>query len=353
MTIKLSDLGNNDINNRNYRLKSGSVSLDGHSLLQVMNAADAQSGEIDLATIPAVEIDRPRGRPIRISGDDVRDPGAFSDGPPMFYEDNGATVFVMPGSSGSAGSRFRFVGAPVGISVSGAAGYEVNLSASRKKIKVGQQVSFAATVTGRKASEQLTFRWNFNDGSVRTTSKENVTHTFRVDGAFAVVLTVKGPSGEAQDSVLIEVGKVPKANPKQEQDTNPQSQIPDGNSGTGGYGGGGGGYGSGFGNGYGTSGTGSGADPAPVSPSALPESEPEPDEASDGLVQVQGRLVDPLIGAPVVPSEAQTMESANPAPSGTEQGGFGVPGAALTLVGVGLLLGFGVFAELRVFSRLY
>ena len=49
----------------------------------------------------------------------------------------------------------------------------------------------------------------------------------------------------------------------------------------------------------------------------------------------------------------QVPESVDPAPSGTEQGGFGIPGEAWAMAGVGLLLGLGSFAELRIFSRLY
>jgi hypothetical protein len=68
---------------------------------------------------------------------------------------------------------------------------------------------------------------------------------------------------------------------------------------------------------------------------------------------VAGQLVDPETGTVITPADPQAVESADPAPSGTEQGGFGIPGAAWTLAGVGLLMGLGVFAELRVFSRIY
>ncbi len=74
----------------------------------------------------------------------------------------------------------------------------------------------------------------------------------------------------------------------------------------------------------------------------------------DGLVEVTGEVVDPVsVGTPVSPDQSQVPESVDPAPSGTEQGGFGIPGEAWALAGVGLLLGLGGFAELRVFSRLY
>jgi len=364
VTIKLSELGNNDINNRNYRLKSGSVSISGHSLLQVMNAADAQSAEINLATIPAIEIDRPSasGGPIRISGRDVRNPAAFSDGPPVFYEDNGATVFVMPGSGSGAGSRYRFVFTPVGISISSGASYEVNLSASRTRIKVGQEVSFNASVTGQDGGEPLSFRWRFGDGAVRATARGRVSHTFRKDGAFPVIVDVTGASGAGQSGILIEVGKVekpkPKPKPKPDEANGSASQNPDGNGGTGGSGGGGGGFGSGFGSGSGSSGSGTGSGPsvsvpAPRAPGPQ-DPQPKPDATpDDGLVEVQGQLVDPRTATVVPRADAPTVESANPAPSGTEQGGFGIPGAAWTLAGVGLLMGLGAFAELRVFSRIY
>lgn len=358
VTVKLSELGTNDINNRNYRLKSGPMGISGHSLLQVMNAADAQSDEINLATIPAIEIDRPSGGPIRISGKDVRNPSAFSDGPPVFYEDNGATVFVMPGSGGGAGSRFRFVGAPVGISISSGASYGVNLSASRTRVKVGQEVSFNVSVTGQDGGETLSFRWRFGDGTVRTTARGRVTHTFRTDGAFPVIVEVTGASGTGQSGILIEVGKVEKPKPKPDEANGLASQNPDGNGGTGGSGGGEGGFGSGFGSGSGSSGSGTGSGP-PASVAAPPAAEPQDPEPKpdatpdDGLIEVQGRLVDSQTSTVVSPADASAVESANPAPSGTEQGGFGIPGAAWTLAGVGLLMGLGAFAELRVFSRLY
>lgn len=358
VTVKLSELGNNDINNRVYRLSSGAVTISGHSLLKVMNAAAAASDEIDLTTIPAIEIDRPSGNPIRISGDDMRNPAAFSDGPPVFYEDNGATVFVMPGKGGATGNRFRFVGAPVGISIASGASYVVDLSASRTKVRVGQKVSFSASVSGQAGGESLSFRWRFGDGTVRTTSRGRVSHRFQKSGAFPVIVDVSGASGAGQDGTLIEVGKVdrPDPKPKPDQDGNPEPPANEGNGGTGGFGGGGGGFGGGFGDGSGSfgPGTGGGAPEISMPPAAQKPPEPStPATPDDGLVEVAGQLVDPEATATVTPVDPDAVESTDPAPPGTEQGGFGVPGTAWTLMGVGLLMGLGMFAELRVFSRLY
>ena len=84
-----------------------------------------------------------------------------------------------------------------------------------------------------------------------------------------------------------------------------------------------------------------------------PAAQPKPPEPStpatpdDGLVEVAGQLVDPEAVAAVTPVDPDAVESTDPAPPGTEQGGFGVPGTAWTLMGVGLLIGLGMFAELR------
>jgi PKD repeat protein len=359
VTIRLSDLGGNDINNRPYRLNSGTATISGHSLEQVMKAADEQSEDIDLATIPAVEIDRPRGGTVRITRDEILNDSAFSDGPPVFYEDNGDTVFVMPGRGTGVGSQYRFRLAPVGITVDSGSSFDVRLTASQTKVKVGQQVAFTATVSGQEGGESLTFNWSFGDGSSRTTAAPRVSHTFRKDGAFSVIVNVTGQSGSGQTGIRVEVGEVKEAKPRPapNESGGPATDNADANGGTGGSGGGSGGFGQGFGGGSGSFGTGTGSGPAtgstPGTPApAAPEPAPGADPA-DGLEQVQGQLVDPVTGEVVPPASAEVVESADPAPSGTEQGGFGVPGAAWTLAGVGLLIGLGAFAELRVFSRLY
>ncbi len=365
VTVRLGELGTNDINNRQYRLRSGQVTISGHSLLQVMNRADAESDWFDLETVPSISIDRPSGSPVTISGDDVRDPGAFPDGPPVFYEDNGATVFVMPGATaGSSGNRFRFEQAPIGITIGSGTTYGVDLSASSTKVKVGQKVSFRAKVSGQDEGESLSFTWTFGDGSTRTTGVARITHAFSRKGNFSVIVDVTGDSGSGQSGIAIEVGATDK---KQEKDRNEDDGQQGGNEGSGGQAGGGGGLGDGFGTGTGTFGTGAGAglpdgfasplQPATPVPLPAPDADPRPerdDPVDDGLAEVRGELVEPAGAATVVsPDQAQVPESVDPAPSGTEQGGFGIPGEAWAMAGVGLLLGLGSFAELRIFSRLY
>lgn len=360
VTVRLSELGDNDINNRTYELRSGPVTISGHSLLQVMNAADAESQEIDVATIPSITLDRPGGGRITISGDDLRDPAAFPDGPPVFYEDNGATVLVMPGSSvGSTGVRYRFTFAPAGVSVGSSASYTISLSASKTKVKVGQKVSFAAKVTGQEKGETLTYAWSFGDGKSLTTKAGKAGHTFGRKGGYSVILDVTGASGNGQSGILIEVGE---ARREADDDRKPDETNPPGNGGTGetadtggaGYGYGTGGYGPGTGSGL-PGGFTAPAEPAPSVPAPKPDPEPkERRPVDDGLTEVRGRLVDPVAGTTeVVPGDPQVVESADPVAPGSEQGGLGIPREAWAMAGVGLLLGLGGFAELRVFSRLY
>ncbi len=324
VTVKLNELGANDINNREYRLKDGPVTISGHSLRQIMVKADAESEAIDLETIPSVTIEPSveegsggtSGRPIRISGDDVRDPEAFPDGPPVFYEDNGATVFVMPGTtSGASGSRARYANVAVGIKVN-TADFDVELSASRNQVKVGQKVTFRAKVSGQEVGENLSFSWNFNDGGIRTTTAGRTGHTFTSKGSYPVILNVTGLFGSGRSGILIEVDGT-------DEEKDPEKK-PEGNEGTGGENGGSGGTGDGFGGGTGGFGTGTGTGfpgvvPGPVTPAApapaiqtpapapQPEPEPEPDPpVDDGLVEVQGELVDPLGSAAVVGPERCT-----------------------------------------------
>jgi hypothetical protein len=360
VTVKLSDLGGNDINNRSYRLASGPVTISGHSLLRIMEAADAESDAIDVDTIPAIEIDRPSGAPVTISGEEMRNPSAFRDGPPVFYEDNGATVFVMPGRGNANGNRYRFTFAPVGITIQTGTSFEVGISASRTRIKAGESVRFTATVSGQPQGERLTYTWSFGDGTTRTTSTGRIDHTFTDDGEFPVVVEVSGASGSGQSGVLVTVGKADKKPERKPEgnDGNNGAGNPDGSGGTGGGSGGSGSGGSGFGSGSGGTGSGptspppSGDSPDPVQPPAADREKPRDQARADGLETVTGQLIDPASGAPVTVSP-QVIEQADPAPESSEQGGFGVPGAALTLAGVALLLGLGGFAELRIFSRLY
>ena len=282
VTVKLNELGTNDINNREYRLQSGQVTISGHSLRQVMERASSESEAIDFETIPSITIDRPSGKPITISGDDMRNPDAFPDGPPVFYEDNGATVFVMPGATeGSSGNRYRFAQAPVGISVGSGVVFEVELSASRTKAKVGQKVTFTASVTGQGAGESLSFDWNFNDGKSRKTTSGKVSHTFTSKGSFAVILDVSGNSGSGQSGILIEVEA------DKEKKKNDSEKQPDGNEGSGGQNGGigGTGIGDGFGTGTGGFGTGTGSGfpgvlPGPAVPFAPSAPSPVPGTAA-------------------------------------------------------------------------
>ena len=352
VTVRLADLGGTDIN-RIYTLGAGPTQISGHSLSKVMSEADAESAEIDLATIPAIEIDRPKGAPITVTGAEIRNPSAaFPQGPPVFYEDNGATVFVMPGRGSANASRFRFESAPVGITVQAGVTYDVALSASRTKIKVGQTIRFTATVAGQDEGERLTYSWNFGDGKTATTRRGTTSHTFRTDGNSSVVLGVVGSSGSGQSGILIEVGEV-KQKPDPKPD--PPEDKPSDDPGPGGSGNpsGGGGVGTGSGGGTGDFGSGDGSPstPAPAPPVDRRQDRNAPD---DGLTTVTGELVDPATtSVPFEPSTGLPVDSADPATPGTQQGGFGVPGAVMTLVGVGLLLGLGGFAELRIFSRLY
>ena len=339
VTVSLAELGSPDINNRFYELTSGRVPItNGFSIGKVLEAAEAEAGGwLDLDTLPSVEIGRPSGGVIELSRAEALDRDFFTDGPPVFYEDNGTTVFVMPGSPGRS-YTFRF--APVDVKIGDGQTWAVSLAHSPNRPRKGQAVTITATVSGAPAGVRLSYSWSFSDGTRKTTSSPRVVHRFSGSGRRTVSVTVSGGDGSGYGFRAIDVrpdddGGGGGGEPKE----------PEPDSGDQGAGGSGTGFGSG-------AGFGSGRGSFPGSPSAgtpidaLPD-RPEPDrpEPSDeGLEQVSGVLIGP--GTEAGPTSDSEQTEADPA-----GGGFGLSGEAATLFGVGLLIALGGLIEVRFLSR--
>lgn len=362
VTVKLSELGDPDVNNRSYRLRSENRSITGYSIGTVLDEAAARSRAIDRDRIPYVEVDRvAAGSTIRLSDRQIDDPGAFADGPPVFFEQDGATVFVKPGTGSGPGSTVRFTNAAIGVTIGVDDDLSVSLRASPETVESGDDVTLRAKVKDPPAGQSLEYRWTFGDGRSRTTSKSSVTHTYAKKGNFLVVVTVTTDGGASgQGSGALEVGNSEKQQ-NSENDT--------GGDGTGG--GGSGGTGTGSGDPYGGSGLGAdygipgdygydyGATPpgAPAYPSApppgsnaAPNTDPRPAApVDDGLVPIAGDLVSGTAPAPVAsippPSGgAQSVEPADPA---------GIPGAVWMIGGALFLVALGGLSENRAFSRFW
>lgn len=351
VTIRLDTLGAPDINNQEYTLESGRKTLSGFSITKVLRAAEVQGGDwLDVETLPSVEVDRPVGGPVRLTSSQLL---GQSDRPPIFYENNGTTVFVMPGSPGRE-YVFRFT--PVGIEIGTGKTLGVSLSSSPGSPRKGQAVTITASVTDAPEGAGLSYRWSFSDGKVVSTTVPRVVHRFSGGGSRSVVLTVVATDGQrAEEALAIDVIEGKDQNKGQEKD--PQTQT--GNT-TGAGDGGGTAVPTTAGSGYGTgSGIGSGASSGLPSTSDAPSTEPSPGkekvndrEGADGLEQVSGELIGPDVQVVELPPEEFASEGAGP--SDLDEGpGFlgGAAGEAATLLGVGLLMALGGLIEVRLLSR--
>ncbi len=339
-TISLASLGSPDVNNREYDLGGSEARpINGYSLARVLEAAEARAGDwLDLDTVPSVEIDRPSGGPIVLSRAQALDRDFFADGPPVFYEDNGTTVFVMPGASGSPGRAYVFRLAPPDVKVGDGAIYDVSLSHSPDRPRKGQPVTIRAQVSGVAPGTPLTYSWRFSDGPGKRTTVPRVVHRFGRAGGRWVSVTVSGGDGSGEGFRSIDVRQDDDGGdggkPPDPTEPSVPSPTPTGS----GFDGGGYGYG------YGSGGFDQPGLSGQSSFSPEPSNEPEPAAPADGLEEVSGVLIDPAVsGGPT--GDAQQVE-ADPA-----GGGFGFSGEAATLFGVGLLIALGGLIEVRVLSR--
>ena len=340
VTVSLSELGQADINNQVYRLASGPTTIsNGYSMGKVLAAAETRAGGwLDLETLPSVEVGLPSGGVVELSRAQALDPNFFDDGPPVFYESNRNTVFVMPGSPGRA---FTFQFAPVDVKVGDGEVWDVSLSHSPDRPRKGQAVTIRAEVTGAPAGAQLSYAWSFSDGRSASSTVPRVVHRFRGSGRRSVSVTVTGADGSGYAFRTIDVS------PGGGGGDGGQDPEPD-SGGTGGTGSGtGSGGGSGYGYGFGSGGGGAPGSTGSGSPAtALPESTPadRPTPSDEGLEEVSGLLIDPSVEAGSAPAD-------RPAEADQAGGGFGLSGEAATLFGVGLLIALGGLIEARLLFR--
>lgn len=168
---------------------------------------------------------------------------------------------------------------PLQISVNGG-DMTVIASVSASSIQADESVDFSARVRFAPPGAQLTFEWDFNDGTPPKRGRF-VTHTYKFGGDYAARVTVTGTSGSTgrcattcigTDDVTVSVGEPP-----------PPPPPPPPGVGGGAADGTGTGAGAATGSGEGGTGggTGSGSDPAgttqtPAAPEPAPKAKPKP-----------------------------------------------------------------------------
>jgi hypothetical protein len=121
-----------------------------------------------------------------------------------YVSDDGAnTRFVNPGHGGRGG-RDDVVSAPntpIEMTVDGGSLLSVRLHASPTKVKVGQSVTFSASVRFTPPGVQLDYTWDFGDGTRGVGAQ--VTHQYTVSGDLQAQVKVQGANGSTSQCATV------------------------------------------------------------------------------------------------------------------------------------------------------
>lgn len=186
-----------------------------------------------------------------------------------FVADSGSTTYFIRSQGGILAEFTETTDVPLEVSVDGG-DLAIRVTRSRKKIKVGESVTFGAKVRFGAPGTTYSYTWDYGEGPV---NGAQVTATAKIPGILFAQVEVRDndPTCTVRcggtEQIQVEVGDVP------EQPPAPAAGGANGTPGGGGSSGGTGGGGSG-GSGSG-SGTGTGGEEP--SPTAKPEPKPEPE----------------------------------------------------------------------------
>jgi PKD domain len=256
--VHLSALGDPDVQGREYETGAGRVAVTGWSLDRVLDAANVNPyrfGDVEIAAA---------GTSVTLDRDEFLDPGAFPDGPPVFWMQDGTSRFLRPASA--SGGAAQLGGGPITVRLSRPSRLSVSAAASKTRLDPGERVTFTAAVEGAAEGEPVAISWYFDDRGDRV-SGARVTHRFAKSGTYVVLVSATAADDDpgADDFVRVRVGPEPDGPDRQGGGTNPDANAPDSGVGTGAAGPASGGAGEGGGEGgdgsagAGDSGTGDGS----------------------------------------------------------------------------------------------
>jgi hypothetical protein len=209
--------------------------------------------------------------------------------------DAGGTTYYIRSSGGVVIEFIETSDVPLEVSVDGG-DLVVKAKANRKKVKVGDSVTFEATVSGGKPGVAYSFDWDFGEGPV---SGKRVSYSPDVAGVLFAQVEVSDPDPgctmrcSGTEQVEVEVGEAPEE---------PEAPVAGGANGTpggagssGGDGGGGtGGSGGGGGSGAGTASGGEDPSAAEAQPKPAPEPKPPPPPPKPFGTTISGVLINDI-----------------------------------------------------------
>jgi hypothetical protein len=286
-----------------------------------------QDNGVDIAAVSFVTITRADGGLITLRRVDLASSSA------RITDDGTTTRFVSPGGrrvSATADSG------PLQINVNGG-DISVVASVDRNHVDAGATVTFSVRVRFAPPGAQLSYQWDFGDGSMPKSGLA-VRHVYDVASNYQARVTVRGSAGSTPrcatscagtDAVDVTVGDPP----PQPATTTPSPgsgtgdpNVPGSSSGTGGGGQGG----------SGGDASGTGTNPSAAStpaPAAKPKPKPKPKPEKPFGVTISGVLID---DPGVVVSKLPSGTAAG-APKGPRQSGGGASPGGIEIPLTGLL----------------
>jgi hypothetical protein len=336
-TVDLGALrGEEDVVGEGYAIRSSrgerTETITGFSLDLILGESQADAILYDHA-----EVKRPGGGAVQLSNGQIRQSGAFPDGPPVVYDDGGGAAFLRPSTGpGDLNSDDRFTAPTLVVRLSDDPPITVEATASATRAEVGERIAFDATAQA-PAGASVRYSWTFGDGS--GAKGASATHAFEKPGSYKVLVgatSAEDPTG-GSDLVRVTVGEVRKGGPDREgggEDESRDAADTGAADGTGG-------------SPDGTPG-GTGEDPSsgPAGPAGDRDRERRGTEPHTPVETVTGEV----LRVPGAAAEPTAEEAAAPtARTGTpeDESAAGVPGAAIGGAAILALFGLGALAELE------
>lgn len=323
-----------DVSSINYTLRSpGSQQMipeSGLSIRKLITLAGDNPDQVGFVTVP-----RPVGTTAYLPGSDFADPPPFPEGPALVWVESDTARFLRPVRNATDINADDFIVTTSGdsLTIGLHAGNILKVAArvNTARPRARKPVSFSADAAGQLPSEQLSYHWQFGDGTVG--QGPAVSHAYRFKGSYTVLVSVTGDrdSGGESAPLALTVGKVKKKGPG---GAGP-AHGPNSKGAAGKGSGSGGGNGSGAGSGSGQSGAAGSATAASTGAAASTRSQAKAasqsaqaqavETASGPLQRVAGTLVPDLSQPAKALSGSSFLRALNAAQSGGSPSSPSVP----------------------------
>jgi hypothetical protein len=152
---------------------------------------------VNPSSVRFVSVVRANGSLAVLDHADIAGGSSFPEGPALVTDEGSTTRFFRPvrgaGGTNAADNITSSAAGPLEITVDGGTLLAVRATVSPKQTKPGETVTFSARVRFPPAGAQITYHWDFGDGT--TAVGQRVTHSFASEGDMQVQVAARGTNG--------------------------------------------------------------------------------------------------------------------------------------------------------------